>query len=105
VSVEPWAEIADGVQLTVRVTPKASRSALAGTTPLPDGRTALAVRLAAPPVEGAANTELVAFLSKALAVSKSAITLASGTTARIKTLRIVGDSVADRLRLLLAERE
>ena len=37
---EPWAEIADGLQLSVRVTPKASRSALVGTTPLPDGRSA-----------------------------------------------------------------
>ena len=100
---EPWAENGDGLLLAVRVTPKASRSALAGTTPLPDGRTALAVRLAAPPVEGAANAELIAFLSKTLDVPKSSVTLASGATARIKTLRIVGNSVADRLRLLLAE--
>jgi len=102
---EPWTENAEGLQLTVRVTPKASRSAFAGPTPLPDGRTALAIRLAAPPVEGAANAELIAFLSKALGVPKSAITLASGTTARIKTLRIIGSAVADRLRQLLADRE
>ena len=100
---EPWTKNAESVILTVRVTPKASRSALAGTTALPDGRTALAVRLAAPPVEGAANAELIAFLSKTLDVPKSSVTLASGATARIKTLRIVGNSVADRLRLLLAE--
>jgi uncharacterized protein (TIGR00251 family) len=91
------------VLLTVRVTPKASRSALASAAPLLDGRTALAVRLAAPPVEGAANAELIAFMSKTLGVPKSSVTLASGATTRIKTLRIVGNTVADRLRLLLAE--
>ena len=89
--------------LTVRVTHKASRTALAGTTPLSDGRTALAVRLAAHPVEGAAIGEVIAFLSKTLGVPMSSVTLASGATARIKTLRIVGNTVADRLRLLLAE--
>jgi uncharacterized protein (TIGR00251 family) len=102
---EPWTENEEGLLLTVRVTPKASRSALAGAAPLPDGRTALAVRLAAPPVEGAANAELIAFLSKALGVPKSSVTLASGATARIKTLRIVDNTVADRLRQLLAERD
>lgn len=104
-NVEPWTESGDGLILTVRVTPKASRTALAGTTALPDGRTVLAVRLAAPPVDGAANTELIAFLSKALGVAKSAVTLTSGTTARVKTLRIVGGAAAQRLRDLISASE
>ncbi|MBA2918531.1 hypothetical protein GON01_06030 [Sphingomonas sp. MAH-20] len=100
---EPWSENADGLTLTVRVTPKASRTAIAGIVPLPDGRTALSIRLAAPPVEGAANAELAACLSKTLGIPKSAITLASGQTARVKTLRISGafEALADQLRTTL----
>jgi uncharacterized protein (TIGR00251 family) len=95
----PWSQTPDGLLLTVRVTPKASRTAITGTTLLPDGRTALSIRLAAPPVDGAANTELTTFLAKALGVPKSAITLASGQTARVKMVRIEGpaEAVAERL--------
>jgi uncharacterized protein (TIGR00251 family) len=95
----PWSQTPDGLLLTVRVTPKASRTTITGTTPLPDGRTALTIRLAAPPVDGAANTELTTFLARTLAVPKSAITLASGQTARVKTLRIVGSAEALAKRL------
>ena len=100
---EPWSHGADGLRLTVRVTPKASRTGVTGTVLLPDGRSALAIRLAAPPVDGAANAELIAWLAKALDVPKSAITVASGQTARVKTLRIEGaaEALADRLRSAL----
>ena len=95
----PWSHTPDGLLLTVRVTPKASRTAITGTTPLPDGRTALSIRLAAPPVDGAANTELTAFLARTLEVPKSAIALASGQTARVKALRVSGpgEALAERL--------
>jgi uncharacterized protein (TIGR00251 family) len=95
----PWSQTPDGLLLTVRVTPKASRTAITGTTPLPDGRTALSIRLAAPPVDGAANTELTTFLARTLAVPKSAITIASGQTARMKTLQIerTTEALAERL--------
>lgn len=96
----PWAESGDGILLTVRVTPKASRTALVGTVSLPDGRAALAIRLAAPPVDGAANAELIAFLGKMLGVPKSAVTLATGQTGRLKTVRLSGDcrALAHRLK-------
>jgi len=87
------------VTLTVRVTPKASRSAFGGIVATPDGRRALSVRVAAPPVEGAANAALVAFLSKQLAVGKSDVAIVGGETSRLKVVRVRGDGpqIARRL--------
>jgi uncharacterized protein (TIGR00251 family) len=75
----------DGVLLDVRVIPRAGRSGIAGTR---DG--ALLVRLNAPPVEGAANDELIEVLAKALGVAKRAVTIVSGDRARQKRVRIAG---------------
>jgi uncharacterized protein (TIGR00251 family) len=100
---EPWS-VADGVLIAaVRVTPKASKTAIAGVTMAADGRAALAIRIAAPPVDGAANAELIAFLSKALGVRKSDVTINSGETGRLKRVSIAGDAlaIADRLRALV----
>jgi hypothetical protein len=70
---------------SVRVVPRASRSEIVGEH---DG--ALRVRLAAPPVEGAANDELVRLLARSLAVSRSAIEIRSGQTAKLKVIRVTG---------------
>src|SRR5258705_11522030 len=64
---------AGGVVITVRVIPRASRSGLAGTR----GNACL-VRLTAPPVEGAANEELVAVLAAAHGVPRRAVAIVSG---------------------------
>ncbi|MBS0502753.1 MAG: DUF167 domain-containing protein [Proteobacteria bacterium] len=88
----PWREADGAILLTVRVTPKASRTEAIGIVDAGDGRTALAIRVAAPPVEGAANEALVAFLAKALGLRKSAVTVASGETGRLKLLRLEGNS-------------
>lgn len=89
----PFIVDADGLTLTIRVTPKASRTAMAGVTVLPNGTTALAVRIAAPPVEGAANVELVRFVARQLGIGRNAVTLIAGHSSRIKRLRIVGTQV------------
>jgi uncharacterized protein YggU (UPF0235/DUF167 family) len=52
---------------------------------------ALAVRLAAPPVDGAANDLLCEFLAKLLGVGRRSVTIRSGETSRIKMLHISGD--------------
>jgi uncharacterized protein len=80
----------DGVILAVRVTPRASRTEATGLHIQPGGRTALAVRLAAPPVDGAANTALVKWAAAALGISRSAVTIEAGDTSRLKRLRLVG---------------
>jgi uncharacterized protein (TIGR00251 family) len=87
--------VADEALLNVRVTPRARRNALG---PMEDGE--LAVRLAAPPVEGAANKALIAFLAEAFGVSKSAVRAESGERSRHKRVRISGltlEAVAHRL--------
>ena len=88
---EPYSLDDDGVTLTVRVVPKASRTAFAGIVALPDGRPAVSVRVAAPPVEGAANLALRTFLGKQLAVDKSDLTVTHGETSRLKVIQIHGD--------------
>jgi len=78
----------DGIlSFQVRVVPRASRSEIVGEH---DG--ALRVRLAAPPVEGAANEELVRVLSRALGLSRSAIEISAGHSSKLKTVRLLGSA-------------
>jgi uncharacterized protein (TIGR00251 family) len=78
----------------VRVAPRASRTAAAGEH---DG--ALKVRVAAPPVEGAANAELVRFLAKRLGVPPGAVEVVGGHTSRTKVIKATGAKAEDLLRL------
>ena len=73
------------MDLEIRVIPRAGRSGFAG---LRDG--ALLVRLAAAPVDGAANDELIALLAKTLRIPKRDITIVSGERSRSKRIRIAG---------------
>ncbi len=88
----PYAAEPEGIRLAIRLTPRANRTALDGVMRGADGRPALHLRLAAPPVEGAANQALIAVLAEALAVRKADIRIRSGQTARRKVLVIAGDS-------------
>ncbi|MBW8745142.1 MAG: DUF167 domain-containing protein [Sphingomonas sp.] len=76
------------------MTPRASRTEVVGIQPQADGRVALAIRVASPPVDGAANEALIAWLAKQLGVSRSTISLKSGATGRLKIVRIAGDGAA-----------
>jgi uncharacterized protein (TIGR00251 family) len=69
--------------VTVRVTPRAGRSAVAGVR---DGM--LLVKLAAAPVDGAANDALVALLSEVLHIPKRSIRIKSGARSRTKVVEI-----------------
>lgn len=81
----------DHLLLAVRLTPNGGRDALDGVDVAADGLAYLKARVTAVPEKGKANKALVALLSKALKVPKSAITVVSGETARQKILRIEGD--------------
>jgi hypothetical protein len=83
----------------VRVIPRAGRSEFAG---LRDG--ALLVRLAAAPVDGAANDELIALVARALGVPKRDITLVSGERSRSKRIRVANIDRATALAVLLAKK-
>ena len=73
--------------LTVKVTPRASKSALSGWE---DG--VLKVRLKAVPEKGSANRELIAYLSTLLKIPKGEIFIVHGQKGRRKHVKIVGIS-------------
>jgi uncharacterized protein (TIGR00251 family) len=81
--------------IDVRVIPRASKAGLAGTR---DG--ALLVRLNAPPVDGAANDELIELIAKTLRVPRRSITIVAGERARLKRLHVRGLSADDATRRL-----
>ena len=87
---KPFRRDGDDILLAVRVTPRARKDAIGGVVDAGDGRAALAVRLAAPPVEGAANQALIAFLARSLGISRSAVSLEAGDKSRLKQLRLRG---------------
>ncbi|HEU4642148.1 MAG TPA: DUF167 domain-containing protein [Gemmatimonadaceae bacterium] len=91
-------ERAGAVRFSVRVQPRAGRTALDGTH-----AGALRVRLAAAPVDGAANEALVELLADRLDVPRSAITIVSGATSRTKLVEVHGVDAA-RARELAARR-
>ena len=80
-------EVAGGFRFAVQVQPRASRSGVTGLH-----GTALKVRLQAPPVDGAANEALVAFLAESLGVRSRDVRLVSGATARSKIVEVLGVS-------------
>jgi hypothetical protein len=89
-------ETAKGVLLPVRAVPRASKNEIQGVH-----GDALKVRLQAPPVEGKANQALIRFLSEALDIPRSQLSIASGETGRNKAVLITGmtrDAVISRLK-------
>jgi len=84
----PWRQAAQDVLLTVRVQPKASRN---GWRFEDDG--SLRIALIAPPVDGQANAELLAYLAKLLRTGKGALNIENGDKSRNKTVRIAARSV------------
>ena len=86
----------EGAVLTLRVVPRASRPSItldAGT---------LKLRVAAPPVGGAANVEIVRFLAKVFEVAKSDIAIISGWKSRTKRVLVRGRSSERACELLEA---
>lgn len=71
--------------LQVRLQPRASANAIAG---VQDG--VVRVRVAAPPVDGAANEALVGLLAKALSVGRGRVSIVRGRTSRNKLVRVDG---------------
>lgn len=86
---------ASGIMLRLRVQPRASRTELAG-----QYGDALKVRVAAPPVEGKANEELIRFLAKRLGVGRSAVAIVSGLGGRSKVATVEGIDAQEAARRL-----
>jgi uncharacterized protein (TIGR00251 family) len=73
------------VRFSVRVQPRASRSEVVGIY-----GDALRIRLAAPPVDGAANAELVDFLAEIFAVARRSVKILAGESSRSKIVEVEG---------------
>lgn len=80
------------MRLRIHAQPRAARSDLAG---VHNGR--LKIRLAAPPVDGAANEELVRFLARLLDVPRSRISLVAGGASKHKLVQVEGITLASTL--------
>ncbi len=74
----------------VNVVPRASKSEIVGEH---DG--ALKVRIASPPIDGAANAELIKVLAKRFNVPKSAVKILGGQTSKTKQIKISGGKSTD----------
>ncbi|MGH7168002.1 MAG: DUF167 domain-containing protein [Nitrospiraceae bacterium] len=83
--------------MTVSVLPRAARTECAGVQ-----WDALKFRVAAPPVEGAANEALCAFLADLFGISRSAVAVRTGHGSRRKRVLLKGVS-AKRVRAVLVE--
>jgi uncharacterized protein len=74
-----------GLTFNVRIVPRASRSEIAG-----EYNGALRIRIAAPPVEGAANRELIRLLARMFNLPQKAVAIVSGAASKSKIVRIAG---------------
>ena len=86
------------VRFLVRVQPRASRSEIAGMH-----GNAIKIRLTSPPVDDAANEELIALLARELGISRAAVRIVPGARARSKVVEVVGATI-DRV-MQLATKE
>ena len=82
-------------RLTVRLTPRGGRDAVEGWARDADGRPYLKVRVAAPPLDGAANAALEKLIAKVLKRPRSAVQIVAGQQARVKQLEIDGIGQTD----------
>jgi hypothetical protein len=80
-----YSEKDHGLTFAVRIVPRASRSEIAG-----EYNGALRIRIAAPPVEGAANRELIRLLARMFNLPQNAVAIVSGTGSKNKIVRIAG---------------
>ena len=91
VEASPFARVAGGVSLSVRLTPKASENRIGPVVADADGVAVLKVAVNQPPVEGKANKALIKLLAKSWGLPKTAISVKRGAKDRLKTLFVEGD--------------
>ncbi|MFN3546207.1 MAG: DUF167 family protein [Mesorhizobium sp.] len=96
----------DGLDLFVRLTPRGGEDALEGVENTADGRSHLKARVRAAPEKGAANAALEKLLAAVLNLPRRSVSVVAGGTARLKTVRLVGDAaeLAERLETISAKR-
>ena len=83
-----FSDARQGAAITVKVQPRARKTEVAGL--MADGT--IKIRVAAPPVEGAANKALIEFLAQALSLPKSQIDIVAGASSERKLISLIGIS-------------
>lgn len=83
--MNPVETTGDGVRLRLRIQPRASRTEVVGLH-----GDAIRIRIAAPPVDGAANDEVIRFLAALFGVSARAVEITAGHGSRQKIARVSG---------------
>ena len=96
--MKPVSPTSVGVRIQIQVQPRASRTEVVG----PHGD-AIKIRLAAPPVDGAANQALIRLVASTLHVPRSAVTVKAGHSARRKVVDVVGLSAEQVARAFAME--
>lgn len=81
----PFRKTKDGIAIEVKVEPRSSQKKIAGVS---EG--VLKVKLTAPPVEGAANEQLIELIAEATGMRKSLIKIVRGGSSKRKTVEIRG---------------
>ena len=85
----PFRKTKDGVVIEVKVEPRSSKKGIAGIM-----GNYLKVKLTAPPVDGAANEQLIEVISEAFGIRKSSIRVVKGASSKKKLVEIKGvDSI------------
>jgi len=80
-----FTESNERIVFSVRVIPRSSKSEIVG-----EYEGALKIKLTSPPVDGAANDELIRFFSRTFSVSRSDVEIVSAHTARLKRVSVSG---------------
>ena len=81
----PYIRVRDGIVIEVRVLPRSSRKEIVGVTD-----NVVKVKLTAPPVDGAANEQLIELLSEEFHIRKSDVIVLKGETSRTKKIKLIG---------------
>jgi uncharacterized protein (TIGR00251 family) len=90
----PFKKSQKGIRLKIKVEPRSSRKGISGIV----GDT-VKIKVHAPPVEGAANNEIIEILSQAFQIKKTAIKIITGHYAREKIVELEGQEVEKKIRL------
>ena len=103
----PFRVVAGGLEVQLKVTPKAAHERIEDLKPTADGGVRLAVKVTAPPDKGKANQAVVRLLAGAWSLPGSRLAVIAGVSDRNKTLLIAGADaeLKGRLDRWLAERK
>jgi uncharacterized protein YggU (UPF0235/DUF167 family) len=95
----PYRPTAGGVEIRVRVTPRAARAGLAGLHRGVDGQVHLVIRVGVPPEGGRANEAMLRILAAALGLGPSSLRLTAGAASRLKRVLVDADPALVAARL------